>query len=411
VSNVIQNISELWKEIAGTAKFDHKEYDQELLRRIADRLGFSGQKITADLLKRNGISCEKLLQVVLQEMPPFSQMLGDLLVMFQRAGAQQSDHNIKISFDFNKSRELFQTDLDFFRQQTDAAINAVSSATAMIPMHPFEFVGGLRDSVYLRCSMLPKAVREWLHAYESLPRGKWPDYLPTRPVTGFPELDGQLGRLWDVLNASLWKYRHEYQKEKWKNSENVECRFWWDETDCWLGSCIRETYETVEALKQKEPGEQKRSANVLACKLRKSLDECIMLPVDLHQQYRAVLDILNLPFWKHRYELYSAWVSTRILAAFQDRTVTFHVVDNALSFSFGGSHIATIGTTPPLELWAEVRTYYGTPKGRSRRNHIQPDYTLSIGDAFQADNSVAVVECKQYKKYSRSNFLNAAEDI
>ena len=100
-----------------------------------------------------------------------------------------------------------------------------------------------------------------------------------------------------------------------------------------------------------------------------------------------------------------------MLNALPENDVQYHVKDNTLSFSFSGSHIATIKSySPPLELWAEIRTYYPSPKGRSRKNHIQPDYTLAIEDAYNADRSVAVVECKQYKKYSRKNFLNAAED-
>ena len=112
-----------------------------------------------------------------------------------------------------------------------------------------------------------------------------------------------------------------------------------------------------------------------------------------------------------RYELYSAWVSTQIMRALPCKNVHYHTKDNRLSFSFSGSHIATISSyTPSLELWAEVRTYYDSPKSRTRKRHIQPDYTLAIGDAYEANHSVAVVECKQYKKYNRKNFLNAAED-
>ncbi len=407
----------LWAEIKKTAQLKHREYDLDLLQSIRTRLGLPADGSMAALLRQYEITCESLLDAVLQCMMPFSIMLNDLYGMFQKAGAQQTNYNIKIQFDFDRSHTLNSIDLTFFRQQVALANDLVVGTSVGIPSHPYGLVNQIREiwtPNYMNdpVALYPKEIKNWLEDYKKCPKGTWPDNAPPQPFSGHAELDAQLEALWQILNASLWKYRNRVPTDKRPGSgDSRYTQFWQDETDCWLGAFVRSICNLLTRFRVSPESEHGEIASFFARELERCLAQCDMIQVEMEKKLQSVIDILNLPFWKKRYELYSVWVSTQILQAFPEEDVHFHVEDNTLRFSFGGSHIATFNSyNPPLELWAEVRTYFDSPRSPSRKRHIQPDYTLAVGDAFHANNSVAVVECKQYKKYSRRNFLYAAED-
>lgn len=414
MSELITTASDLWNEISKTAQFQHKEYDMNMLQEIRGKLGLPSNGSIPVLLKKHKVSCEELLNAVLSCMQPFGEMLNDLYAMFQRAGAQQSNHNLKIQFDFNRNKETFATDLDFFRQQTESANQHIAQAIAEIPVHPFELcwkIKSIWQPNYLNVpqTMYPEDIQKWLQDYEACSRGSWPDYVPNKPTTGYPELNEQIENLWRILTNSLWKYRNLGRNGNQPRAEDVD--FWNAEIDRWIGSYVRTICNLLIFFQISDPEQHATFAASASQEISHIISRCPMNHVTMEEIRRAVEDILNLPFWKKRYELYSVWTCSQILSAFPQNGVLYHVKDNTLSFSFSGSHIATLSSyDPPLELWAEVRTYYASPKGQTRKSHIQPDYTLAIGDAYNENQSIAVVECKQYKKYNRKNFLNAAED-
>jgi hypothetical protein len=126
---------------------------------------------------------------------------------------------------------------------------------------------------------------------------------------------------------------------------------------------------------------------------------------------RVLVEFLNLPIWQRRHELYSAWIMTLITDALSDRQLRFHPDDGLLSFSFGGSHLATAeATTPHLHVWAELRSPLAEPSVLSGRKNIQPDYTLVAEPITSPNSAVAVVECKQYRRFSKGNFSKAVID-
>ncbi len=417
MNELITTASELWEEISKTAQFQHREYDLNMLLEIRNRLALPMDGSMHVLLRKYNISSETLLNTVLCCVQPFTEMLNDLFAMFRRASAQQSDHNLKIQFDFNRNKEIITTDLNFFRQQVESANRLITQAVAGIPAYPFDLCQKINGIWQPDClndprTMYPENIQKWLQEYKACPKWSWPDHVPDMPITGYNELDKQIEILWQILSASLWKYRNADKNEIEQGiAENEYADFWYAETDHWIGYYVEIICNLLTFFKLNPPEKHSDFADLAARKIRRIVGECPLYRVTIEEIHRAVTDILNLPFWKKRYELYSVWLCSQILKAFPQNDILFHIKDNTLSFSFSGSHIATLSSyDPPLELWAEVRTYYASPKGISRKHHIQPDYTLAIGDAYDANHSVAVVECKQYKKYSRKNFLNAAED-
>ena len=97
--------------------YEHKEYDRTLLGQIRNKLHFPPRADIKKHLQQRHISCEELLAVILGALLPFSQMLKDLLKMFEDACAQQTVHNLRIEFDFSKYDSYVEMSLDQFKQQ------------------------------------------------------------------------------------------------------------------------------------------------------------------------------------------------------------------------------------------------------------------------------------------------------
>lgn len=134
---------------------------------------------------------------------------------------------------------------------------------------------------------------------------------------------------------------------------------------------------------------------------------------DMRTASQALDDVLDLPIWRKRYELYSVWVATQIVAA-SGKDACWIVADGVLSFSFAGSKVAIFALKDCVaELWAEYRQ--GTAlqlQGRGRKRAVQPDYTVLRGqpDSTGAADAGLIIECKHYRKAARKSFQSAIAD-
>jgi hypothetical protein len=117
---------------------------------------------------------------------------------------------------------------------------------------------------------------------------------------------------------------------------------------------------------------------------------------------------LDLPIWKKRYELYSAWIFTQFLAAMHGHDIELHNEDGKLTFGFHATKMATVRSLrQPISIYAERRVRATALKGHGRKIGIQPDYTVWIDEI---DLCQMAIECKHYKRPSTSNFSNALDD-
>lgn len=134
----------------------------------------------------------------------------------------------------------------------------------------------------------------------------------------------------------------------------------------------------------------------------------------IDESYQELLDLLNLPTWKRRYELYSVWVGTRLLNVAKQHAsqLEFHPRNGVLSFAFGGSSLASyVAHGERFSIHCEVRSEL-VGASRKRKRAIQPDFRVlrEGGTATTNDATRLVVECKHYLQPSISNFSSAAND-
>ncbi|GEM_PF-3778762 len=129
---------------------------------------------------------------------------------------------------------------------------------------------------------------------------------------------------------------------------------------------------------------------------------------------QQALDIFDLPLWERRHELYSVWMAAVITGASKD-PLQWVLTSGALDFSFGSSRLARFTPESPYGprgetvLWSELRHPLKSPMGASRKNGVQPDYSV-VAHGSGTTPVGLVVECKQYWKASKRNFRAALID-
>lgn len=89
-------------------------------------------------------------------------------------------------------------------------------------------------------------------------------------------------------------------------------------------------------------------------------------------------------------------------------SIIYHDEGGKLTFGFHATKFATINSThPPVNITGERRIAAGKLKGHSRKENIQPDYTVWTLDT---DRCVLAIEAKHYKRGSYRNFRDALDD-
>jgi hypothetical protein len=148
---------------------------------------------------------------------------------------------------------------------------------------------------------------------------------------------------------------------------------------------------------------------MFADRLEAALEPLRNTDPSLRSPQRRLEELLSLPMWRHRYDLYSNWVTTRIIAALEDAGPILHSASGRIEFAFSGTHLATFDRLRPrVHVWCEYRTPLADPVGR-RKGNIQPDITLRT-DPITAGLTPLVVECKQYAAPDNESFAHALTD-
>ena len=413
---------DLWNQFCRTADFKSNEYDKQLLVEIKKRLGLDEKSNIRFEIKARNITPQQLLSAILTSLKPFSLMTNDLLKMFEVANAKYTNNNIQIKFDFEDAKANFGLDLENFRVCQESIEKTVDYELQFELCSPFkDFVHPLerildsnKNMVSNHDKRIPDEIAQWLDKYKT-DNENWPDFIPLPPKSGIKRIDSLVAEIWLIPKAACDIYNKCYQSKlgRIKSLNEKTGHSYTDEIDYWIGSFVKQVCIIVNEIRKYSEEAKKPNPNIdrIGDMLEKYRDSIPIFSIESERLLKKFLDLLNLPVWEKRYALYSAWVSTQIIAAFDKDKVRFNVVGGVLSYSFSGSTIAYIEhDTVELKLIAELRTPYEGVKGHGRKHNIQPDYSLCIGDESDPRNTFLVVECKQYKKPSKKNFTEAVED-
>jgi hypothetical protein len=353
------------------------------------------------------VTVELLLLTVLAALGGFASMMNDILATLKLAKARGSDKSVSIQFKFDElPGSPIRYTLEQFRAQVDRVQRVLETNLALPSVDHLE---------RLRADAERLAGSTW---------SKTPEF----PVTGpAPQTSyGKVNAMLFDLNGLVAQFRfwcrqfgdnrdnvyHEVRK-RYPNNNILEHREYWirsgiakDGWDLSMSAAIAGIARELETGGLSEEQVLK--------KLSPALDGVERRSRWVNRTTRQLLDLLQLPAWQKRYELYSVWAGTVLLRTAHAKadSLHFHLVDGALSFAFGSSRLATYDWAgQQFDVWAELRSALvgGSTK---RKRGIQPDFRVTRATLAATPGAATafVLECKHYLVPSPGNFLGAAND-
>jgi hypothetical protein len=450
MSEVLESSWQLWQSLVQSGLQETRKnllpgYDAELAELLKDRF-YPGSSSSLDhLLRKKPPSVEAFLDAFFGALKPFSQMLRDVLAMFEGASAKRSDENLRIAFDFDKASVALALTLREFRE-IEKFFRSIARPVVVREWNSNtlgRFSQEVREAVDASDPNLVDRKREIrdIAVRQFVENNGHPAWLPFPgfPRSGDVTLDNALGmteRLIEEVLSEVRKLGPTYREF----SDRLADLPWEDDGD-------RERPGDIESMREERDGELPRRSFVaivhdfwpnylaeyvclgveaignssgdrareLTARLNTVIQDGFSRPprfertrMSLEQDFR---DLVNLPIWEKRHELYAVWVASRIADALSGFDFEWHPDGDTLSFPFSGAELATFrdargGTNV---FWTEKRTELAEG-GLFGRKHIQPDYRIMTMPTHRADATSLVVECKQYLKGSRKNFGAALDD-
>jgi hypothetical protein len=410
----LRDAREVWEFFVAEGGLEPDGWDAPLVEELSARLGLGADPVVDELLARD-VTTEALVYALLGALEPFAAMMGDLLALFERHGIKRSDGSAEIVFDFEApGRAPLHFDLDAFRRTRREW--ALATAPGVDPnwlhTHAWALRRVLIDALGAHDWQQPRPETEgWISTYWE---GEWPETPLAVPPSRSPALDAELARV-----ARIWASVVGAIRARAANREELRPRdravddpmlevLAWVESDYFLLQLASAVLAATNA------DERSRDPDELAAELRAFLDEHPFAGEPVEQLVQRLLDVLELPIWKQRHELYSAWVLAELLATVPATVRIIPTEPGVLRFPFSASPMAELlGCDHSLVVWSELRTPLSDPIGVSRKGSVQPDYSVVADAPDPRSNpaaSVLEIECKQYKRSDTRGFAAALRD-
>jgi len=433
---------EIWDTLTKNAGLDTVYYDNEFLNGntsfngLSHYLGFKVDKKTiTEKLKKHKVSAEKFIGAFFKVLQPYAQMINDLCVFFSDHKVKKTNESLKIVFDFGNVSEQLDFNLENFR----SILLNYTKVRKKVTFYQIPNIWNLHEifgphSYVDKVNIGDKKATTWLESYRE---GKISKPELTFKPTGYKGLDLQLQRvldLWaDFVNTcrtytenvnELWGKLFQAKKEQkdigkrsdeYENAANLTLE--WSinnlqaESDHWSATMIELFYRRLQSLSKMLGADKDDNAADLEESLQNYFESLPKNEKEYDDVVEELTELLNLPVWKKRYELFSTWIFSVMDQALENHKRKVHDLDGVLVLSFSKTLLMSVESeTGPFELWAENRTQLTNPTGHGRKGGIQPDYTIYRPTVGNPADCIACVEVKQYRKASVKNFRNALND-
>ena len=419
---------DLWSALVARAGIEERlkervGRDYELADAVRDALAerlqvpLEGRALTEVLESGSPeVSAELLLRCVLTAIQPFAVMMREVLQTLVRADAGASGDALQIRFDFSPPSDQLTQTLAQFRQAVQLTRRVLSQAEIQVP--PADLVWEISRQLL---DVVPDG---WRHDI-----GTWGSTEPAEPLpsSGFPPLDAVLSTVVDMVNSiRSWLREIDAKGDRNRVVQTLKQAAVLQpgalaEARLQLGRACHDVVDqtVLASAGALVRGVQQRSIDpaTIVQRLEPLVAQIPRRQRWIDETYRLLLDVLNLPVWRKRSELYAVWIGCRLLATIDrgDPAVhlQLHARDGILSFAFSGARLASyIRGNKRFDVWTELRTPLDHGSNFTvRREGIQPDYRVVDAEPRnQNDGSVLVLECKHYLQPKPANFVSAADD-
>ena len=424
----IQSAPALWSKLIECAglqltpdRSSSRGYDDEIYGEIRRAIVGSDPGEFEKLLVDRRVTVEHLLTAFFTATAPFARMLIRILQLYQKAAASKGSTNINISIQTNEMDGKFEFDLNAFMHQVKLTEFALITQNMRMWSHDdmWNAVRLLPENNWSQVKILDDSVRSWIVAYQKRDH-EFPSLPPFRR-TGVSWIDETLAKLEADLNGIIDRARElfgGYQGIRFDRSLPSEpADLPWSAEDIrrathdfWPLELVIGMQATLEEI-HSNPSSQ--AALTTLNNVRGLIDRLKSVEVSREERIEKLLEILGLPVWKRREAMYAVWVCASVLLDLDYCDVQFDVKDGTLEFPFRATKVAELTRadhpTRRIEFWSELRTPAAELVGK-RTSAIQPDYRFRVVDDGKPPLDVVLIECKQYKRSSVSNFSSAIID-
>lgn len=428
MTEIFDSAEEAWNHLVRHGGLETDGRDAPMVDQLAERLTRgarfesdedSPDLVLQDILKK--VSIEQLVNALFGVVHPFMEMMRNLLDYFERAGVTQGPDQWRLAL--TSEKESLEVDLDHFRKYLRiAATRTVPLEIPCLTQRQYweicsgafsDAADGLRP-IGMRAVVKNTDSGAWLSSAEAA--NAWDSqveplpWLPLPPVVyrmlkrsdGLKDAAAVLLESASCLQSYVPNYPTLYREIHLlrQNAPPQLREYLWTEHDRWIETMVG----NLAAFEIATEHEQSQIGHKLT-ELFKGIDRRQATSIISLDDLVAILD---LPIWRRRYELYSAWILTQFLMAMKDHLIDLHTEDGKLTFGFHATKFATVHSLrEPVTIYGERRVSATELKGHGRKAGIQPDYTVWVEDI---DLCKMAIECKHYKRPSYGNFSDALDD-
>ena len=412
---------EAWRYLRDEGGIEPDGRDVALVQMLKGRLDAHAPSLDDAL---EAASMEGFLNALFGVLSPFIGMMTDLLEYFEAAQATEGPEEWVLLL--GDGAERLEVNLDHFRKWIEKAtarrkdrrkVPALDRDGLWAIQRHFWPLGKRHEDARGQAWYSQPEPRQvepdlaaWRQAYEA------GNYLPALPANVYRLLrtDGPVGDVAAILVEihttilALTRSREVLERlGHWSADLESEGDFWstrglWQlESDQWMKGRVLDLAAWAEA-----PSAMQSD---IEDSLRRQFEKVPRRIARIDISIQDLEEILSLPVWKRRYELYSAWILTRILKSLKGHQIALHHENGRIEFAFRETRMATIlSTDPPMDIFSEKRTAADADllKGHGRTGGVQPDYSV-----WETSGTCRLaVECKHYKRSSTQNFSEALND-
>lgn len=392
----IETANALYREIKrrGLHLRERNGRDNALLRELTAKLGCPDARLQR-FLDASGLSAEAFLRVFLQLAAPFASMFQEIWEYLNRQMAPKATEIISVRFGFEDSDARCSLDLEQFRRYVETTKRVFSPITTQL--WPLDALHGLFEVGRMLVDRSHEPTWNLYDEHGRYEPGK-PYDLPFVRFSGHP-FDEVVKNVRDVFQQIIDGYVLEQEhghsarrlpevaegaeQSNGQPSLKGSASLLTDLLPTWF--FILERYSAMgSGAKDAALQEYEKTVRALLTS-GKGVAEVPLL---------EALDILDLPFWRHRWHTYEVWASVLTLRFLQNYRPATRIERGYVPLD--GYAAAVVADLKAREHpSACVAVQVETPFRQGKRKTIKPDLRVCFADPTSADNTAGVVEFKQ----------------
>jgi len=417
---------EIWKFLKLNAGLDDKYYDISLVAELKRNLCLDFNKDIIKELKLHNVSVERFVYAFLKAIEPYSLMMKEIYSFFYLHGVKGSNNKMRIEYDFGNGIEKLDFDLKHFKDSI-LKINKLWNYYIVYNLNVDSLWGIHRilqryDDIVIN----DLKVTSWIDMNEkNRTLSEIPQYNIPKITNNIDPLLNTVWNIWSGVVEECLKYGKSYEDLR-KVESNIQSSELSDNflevtykkldlktlisitSDRWPTSVLRRLAGFFQIIKKDSLNKEVKET---IDELQSFIDGIPNSKIKKSKLIREFIDIINLPFWKKRYELYQTWILALLDTTLSDYKRTIHHKGGRLVMKFSGTHVSTVETiNGNFLIWSELKSPLKNPVGKGRKANIQPDYSIASEPVSEIDNTVLAIECKQYKVPKNRTFSEAITD-